>query len=180
VEVPELYLSAAADVRSSSALSLHGGRRIVVLGPDLFAGLSGDLAQRLDAFSFVLGHELGRLELGHAGYVQDVLFGYLKRVPLLRAPLMFVQARSRDRYGAFLAPDGVRGLLLQVVGGAALRAVDVTDFLDHVMSRHHSTWGRLGALGPHGPPLERRVRALYRAGFFDLERDRARFAAAKA
>jgi hypothetical protein len=53
VEPPELYVSTVQRVGISSSISLLGGRRIVVLGPQLFAGLAR-IRDRADVLEFVL------------------------------------------------------------------------------------------------------------------------------
>ncbi len=128
---------------------------------------------RSDAIAFMLGYELGRLRLGHASWWQDVYLGYLIRIPVLRLPLLTVETLSRDRHAALLAPDGIRGLILQASGGELLRYVSVGAYVRQVMEGA-SRWSRLAALARHGPHVSSRVRALYRAGFFHLDRDLAR------
>jgi len=170
--VPELYVSAGATSELSNAMSFHGEMQAIVLGADLFAGL-GRIEDRTDAIAFVLGHELGRIRLGHASWWQELFLGYLKRIPVLRLPLLRVQTFSRDRCGALLAPEGIRGLVLQAVGGDLLDDTNVAAYVHQAMEGP-SRWSRLGSLGRAGPHVSSRVRALYHAGFFQLEPDLAR------
>ncbi len=172
VEPPELYVSTLERVGISSALALiWGRRRVIVLGQNLFNGVDR-IRDRTDVLEFVLGHELGRLALGHAGWREEVLLGYLKRIPVLRMPLLTVQTASRDRFAATLSPGGIRGLVLIAVGGELLDHVDTAAFVRQVMRDDTpERWAWVGKLGRDGPHLAERVRALYRAGFLDLERD---------
>jgi hypothetical protein len=170
--VPELYVSTEATSELSNAMSFHGAPQAIVLGARLFDGL-GRIEDRRDVIAFVLGHELGRLRLGHASWWQDLFLAYLKRIPVLRLPLLTVQTFSRDRLGALLAPEGIRGLLLQAAGGDLLDHMNVATYLRQVMAGP-SAWSRLGNLGRSAPHVSSRVRALYHAGFFQLERDLAR------
>jgi hypothetical protein len=170
--VPELYVSTGATSELSYAMSFVGAKAAIVLGADLFAGL-GRIEDRSDAIAFVLGHELGRLRLGHASWWQELFLGYLKRIPVLRLPLLTVETFSRDRFGALLAPDGIRGLVLQAVGGDLLDDTNVAAYVHQAMEGP-SRWSRLASLGRSGPHVSSRVRALYRAGFFQLEADLAR------
>jgi hypothetical protein len=173
VDPPELYASTLEGVGPSTALRMLGGRRIIVLGPDLFTGLKR-IEDRADALEFILGHELGRLELGHASWWEDIVLSYLKRIPILRAPLLTVQAASRDRFAATLSPNGLRGLVLLAVGGDLLDHVDAPTFVRQVMREDTPlAWAWMGQLGRERPHIAWRVRELYRAGFLHLERNLA-------
>jgi hypothetical protein len=173
VDPPELYVSTLESVGLSAALDLAGKPPVIVLGSDLFAGLER-IQERADVLDFVLGHELGRLALGHAGWWEALVLGYLKRIPLLRAPLLTVQTASRDRFAATLSPKGIRGLVLVAAGGDLLGHVDTAAFVRQVMRDDTpAAWAWLGRLRRDGPHLAQRVRELYRSGFLDLERDLA-------
>ncbi len=173
MDPPELYASTLESVGLSTALRLPKGRWIIALGPDLFEGMER-LQDRADVLGFVLGHELGRLALGHASWWEDLVLGYLKRVPVLRAPLLSVQTASRDRFAARLSPEGIRGLVIVEVGGSLLDRVDVATFLRQVMRADTPRrWAWVGKLWRDGPHVSERIRELYRTGFLDLERDLA-------
>jgi len=170
---PELFVSKGATPSElSNAMAFVDGRQAIVLGADIFEGLER-IEDRADAIAFVLGYELGRLRLGHASWWQDVYLGYLKRIPVLRLPLLTVQTLSRDRHAALLVPDGIRGLVLQASGGDLLDHVSVAAYVRQAMEGP-SPWSRLAAVGRTGPHVSSRVRTLYRSGFFQLERDLAR------
>jgi hypothetical protein len=170
IEPPELYASAVEHVGISTSLAI-GRRRVVVLGPELFAGLEA-IRERRDVFEFVLAYELGRLELGHATWWDALLLGYLKRIPVLRMPLLRVQTASRDRFAATLAPAAtLRGLALVAVGGDLLDHVDTRAFVRDVLRDDTPRWSIwLGGVGRDAPHLALRVRELHRSGFLDLER----------
>lgn len=170
VELPELYASTLESVGLSTAMEVARGRGIIVLGPNLFAGLDR-VQDRADALAFVLAHELGRLVLGHATWWSDLVLGYLKRIPVLRLPLLTVQTASRDRFAMTVAPESARGFVLLAVGGDLLEHVDVAGFLRQVVAVDTpAAWKLMGELGRDGPFLLHRVRDLYRNGFLDLER----------
>ena len=172
VAPPVLYVSSLKDVGLSTSLATRGGRRIIVLGPELFAGLR-QIQDRADAFEFVLAYELGRLALGHASWWEDLILGYLKRIPVLRMPLLTVQTASRDRFAATLTPGSIWGLVLFVVGGDLLEHVDPAEFVRRVMRDDTPAgWAWLGRLGRDAPDFRERVRELYRAGFLNLDRER--------
>lgn len=171
MDPPELYVSTDGAVGFSTAMALARGRRVIVLGPSLFSGLNRT-EDRLDVFDFVLAHELGRLALGHAGWWEDLLLGYLTRIPLLRYPLLAVQAASRDRFAATLAASWTRGLAYTAAGGDMIERVDPAAIVRQVMKtavpRH---WAFLAKVGRKTPVFADRFRALYRAGFPVLDRD---------
>ena len=169
VDPPRLYVSTLESAEVSTALALARGRRIIVLGPALFNGLDR-IAERADVLGFVLASELGRLALGHASWWEDLVLGYLKRIPILRAPLLKVQTSSRDRFAATLSPASIRGLALAAVGGDLLSHVDLDAFVRQVVHDPTSPWWAwVGELGRDGPSLARRLRDLQSAGFLDLE-----------
>jgi hypothetical protein len=174
VEPPEVYVSTLPSVGISTALARGRGRRVIVLGKDLFSGLGGKIADRTSVLEFVLAHELGRLALGHASWWEDLLLGYLKRIPVLRMPLLKVQTFSRDRFAATLAPRGIRALVLLAAGGDLLKHVDLRAYLREILrDETPPLWTWVGQLGRDEPHLSHRVHELYRSGFFDLERDLA-------
>ena len=171
VDPPELYASTLKRVELSTALQFTRGRQIIVLGPGLFAGLKR-IHDRADVLAFVLASELGRLALGHANWWMDLVLGYLKRIPLLRAPLLTVQTASRDRFAATLSPEGIRALVLAAVGGDLLDHVDTAKFIRQALRADTPPfWAWVGKLGLDGPPIAQRVRSLHRAGFLRGQRD---------
>ena len=64
-----------------------------------------------DAIAFNIGREVGRIRLKHTEWWDELLISYIVRIPVLRTPLMHLRAYSADRYGAFLEPGGIRGLI---------------------------------------------------------------------
>jgi Zn-dependent protease with chaperone function len=165
-QVPELYISGNVGPEVAKAATLVGGRQVIVLGANVFQGLDRG-ENRDDVYGFILGHEMGRLQLGHATWWQELFLGYLKRIPVLRLPLLTVQALARDRIAAMLAPDGIRGLMMQVSGGDLLEEVSVNGFVRDAMAGPYP-WSRLATFGRTGPHIAVRVRALYNQGYFKL------------
>jgi hypothetical protein len=167
VDPPELFASTLASVGLSTALRLGHDRRIVVLGPNLFAGLDS-FDDRADVLEFVLAYELGRIELGHADWWMDFVFGYLKRIPVVRAPLLNVEIASRDRFAATLAPRSIRGLLFMAAGGDLLAHVDPMLFVRQVVSDDTPPrWIWVARMMREDPHVAERLRALHHAGFLD-------------
>jgi hypothetical protein len=172
-QVPELYVSASAGPNELAiSAQLAGGTQAIVINLSLFSGLHS-LAGRRDVFAFILAHELGRLLLGHAVWWEELFLGYLKRIPVLRLPLLTVQTLSRDRVAATLAPDGIRGLVYQAIGGDLIDEVDVPAYVRRVLDGP-TPWSWAASFRRPAPHISLRVRALYRQGLFDLDRDLAR------
>lgn len=172
VAEPALYVSALPSMGLSDAVALgREGPRAIVLGDRLFGGLDR-LAARRDVHAFLIAHELGRIALGHASWWSELLLGYLKRIPILRLPLVRVQTYSRDRFAARLAPDAVRGLVVPACGGEILDHVDVGAFLrDALAPAPRSLAARVAAAMRKEPHVAERLRELHRHGF--LARDAA-------
>jgi hypothetical protein len=171
--MPEVYVSSSVKLKTlSTSMAFLGGARVIVLAGELFTGMI-DIENRLDVYSFIIGYELGRLRLGHAGFWQELFLGYLKRIPVVRLPLLTVQTFSRDRVSAVLAPHGIRGLLFHAGGGDILDQLDVASYVRKVVSGPDRWWW-LASLWRPEPHVSMRVRALYVGGYFKLDRDLAR------
>jgi hypothetical protein len=103
--------------------------------------------------------------LGHASWWEDLLLGYLKRIPILRLPLISVQTASRDRFAATLSPTSIRGLVLLAAGGDLLEHVDAAEFVQQVVrDPTPARWAWVGKAERGGPHLAARIRALSSAG----------------
>lgn len=170
VAVPRLYLSTLPGVGVSNALARgRGGRRaLIALGDQLFDGV-GDVAARADVLAFFIGHELGRIVLGHASWWSDLLLGYLKRMPGLGLPLIRVQTYSRDRVAALLAPESVRALAMLASGGEIFDSINARAFLQAAVASSFPVSARLPAILRKQPHLAERVHELYRSGFLTLD-----------
>jgi hypothetical protein len=127
-----------------------------------------------DAMAFILGRELGRIRLGYTRLRTEMLLTYVLRIPYLNIPITRVRTYSCDRYGAFLAPNGVRGLIIAASGRRLLQNVNVEDYIKQAAARD-DFWSRLASNLSPKPPVLHRLKALYNAGLLDLEQDLARF-----
>jgi hypothetical protein len=127
--------------------------------------LNRELAESREVVAFLLGRELGTLRLGHTRWWHEALIAYVVRIPILRRPLRRVRAFSRDRYAAFLAPEGLRGLLVVASGGSQLPNINISAWLEQVQE-YEGFWARLSAKLREAPHVADRVRALYAAGLF--------------
>ncbi len=174
VDPPELYTCTSRSVGVATSIALGRGRCLIVLGRDLFSGMKS-IRDRADVFRFVLAHELGRLVLGHATWWEEGVLGYMKRIPLLRIPLLTVQTASRDRFAATLCPEAIRGLAFLATGGKLVYYADVATFVRQVMRDDTpSFWAWVGRLSSGDPHVAERIRHLYRHGFLDVDDDLAR------
>lgn len=166
-DVPELYLSGTAE--RCEAFS-GGGHDYIVLGGPILEVPAGDA--RRDALAFALGAALGAIRLGHTRWVEEALLTYTVRAPVVRAPLLAVRTFSRDRYGALLAPEGLRGLLLSASGGNVLPEVDLDAYVRQVREfRGGLVW--MATLWRDAPHISARVRALLDAGLLTRPVDRS-------
>jgi hypothetical protein len=157
--VPELYVSeSAVDAAAESHSAWHVD--YVVLD-DRY--LQADLAAVRDVYRFFLARELGRIHLGHTAWLDDILLAYVIRVPFLRNPLMHARTYSHDRYAAYLAPDSIRGLVIQAAGRRVLGRVDVDAFV-HQALEVRGWWARAASMMTGLPRVAYRIQQLERAG----------------
>lgn len=157
---PRLYLEDGFKDDARAFSSWDGD--YIVLGTRY---LEGKIAESHDVIAFLLGRELGTLQLGHTRWWNEALIAYVVRIPILRRPLRRVRAFSRDRYAAFLAPEGLRGLLVVAAGLRQLPNIDIRAWLEQV-HEYEGFWAWLSAKLEEAPPVADRVRALYAAGLF--------------
>jgi hypothetical protein len=158
--VPDLYLADPAIHGPAEAFSAWH-RDYIVLTSQF---IDSKPERTIDVISYALGCELGRIRLGHTKWWYEMLLSYIVRVPYISNPIRQVQILSRDRYGAFLAPDGVlRGLIIQASGRRILDQVDGQEVLQRAM-RPGGFWFRLADLSRKTPHLAYRIRALTQAG----------------
>lgn len=162
VDVPELFL--AGGLERCHAFSAWGRDYIVVGGPLLEVP---DPGVRRDGLAFALGAALGSIRLGHTRWWDDVLLAYVERVPFLGAPLAAVRTFSCDRYGAFLAPEGLVGLVVEASGGDMLPEVALDAY---VREASHfdvaNPWVWVAAVWRSRPHVSGRIRRLLNAGLF--------------
>jgi hypothetical protein len=160
--VPELFL--ARGLERCHALSAWGRDYIVVGGPLLEVP---DPGVRRDGLAFALGAALGSIRLGHTQWWDDVLLAYVERVPILGAPLAAVRTFSCDRYGAFLAPEGFVGLVVEASGGDMLPEVALDVYAREASHFDLANpWVWVAAVWRSRPHVSGRLRRLLNAGLF--------------
>jgi hypothetical protein len=87
------------------------------------------------------------------------------KIPYVRNVLLHLRTFSNDRYGAFLAPEGLPGLVALAAGRRMLHRVNVSDFIRQARE-FEGGWTRLSELLEARPHILSRVTALYEAGLF--------------
>jgi hypothetical protein len=175
--IPELYLLRGGE-GVAVAYSTFGERSCIVLDADLL--FSEEWKENVDCIAFATGEALGSLSLGHTRWWVNMMTAYAIGIPALRGPLITARMYSRDRCAAFVAREGVRGLLIRATAKDLLAQVDVAAFIRDSLTPRKGFWYRVSsAVRPH-PRLHERVRLLYESGFFDLEHDLARWGEGRA
>jgi hypothetical protein len=161
---PELYVSDMNTTKPARAYRSWKCDYIVLSSKFL----QPDLQPMLPVFAFWLGREIGRLRLGHASWTTEFLLAYVDKIPHLSNPLRRVFTYSEDRYGAFLAPEGLPGLIGVVSGRLMLPEVNAPDYLKQV-KLFGGAWARLAELTEAEPTISARIRALLDAGLLKTE-----------
>ena len=160
---PELYLSEVAldvDAEAFSAFRCD----YVVISPHF---LERRPKKSRSVISFMLGRELGRIRLGYTGLRHELGFFYVKRIPVLKTFLAHAKTYVADRYGAWLEPEGLEGLMVVASGRRQLKNVAWEEFVRQV-EEEPDLWTRAAnALSPT-PALAFRARRLLRAGLLVL------------
>jgi hypothetical protein len=168
-EIPDLYVG-RVEGALATVFSAHGRRHCIVLdGDKLF---DKHWKRGMDWISFILAREVAAIRLGHTHWWVELVTSYAGRVPGVRSPLLIAWARSQDRCAAYVVPEGVRGLVVEVTGKDLIWDFDVIGFVTQPVPS--GFWAWLATVRRRRPSIVARAQALYQAGLFDLERDRAR------
>jgi hypothetical protein len=156
--LPELYVS---DMNMTQPARAYGSWKCdYILLSTKF--LQPNLQPMLPVFAFWLGREIGRLRLEHASWPTEFLLAYVAKIPYLPNPLHRVFCYSEDRYGAFLAPEGLPGLIGVASGRLMLPEVNARDYLKQVRL-YGGVWARLAGLTEAEPTISDRIKALFDA-----------------
>jgi hypothetical protein len=161
---PDLFLTEDAIDEVSNAYSSWRSNYVVLRSKFL----ESDLAEVRDVYEFFLAREIGRVRLGHTQWWDELLLSYVVQIPYLRNPLAHVRTYSHDRYALALAPDSVRGLVVQAAGRHMLKRMSVAEYLRQAIT-FGGFWVRVASLTRRSPHVALRVRRLYEAGLLDLD-----------
>jgi uncharacterized membrane protein YoaK (UPF0700 family) len=162
-DVPEIYLTVGT-IRPFSEAFSSWHENFIVLHQII---LDIDYRKSLDIVAFAIGHELGAIRLNHTAWWNDMLLTYVSTIKWLINPLKRARVYSRDRYGAYLAPTGFRGLLIYAVGRRLMNDMNIKDYLNQA-NQYGGFWAELTILTQRKPSVLHRLRELQSAGF-DLE-----------
>ncbi|MBV8222392.1 MAG: hypothetical protein JO293_03460, partial [Candidatus Eremiobacteraeota bacterium] len=157
---PELFITDATIKPYSQAYS-SWRENYIILHQNIF---DADYRKNLDVDSFMLGHELGAIRLGHTAVNNEILLTYISAIKWLANPLERVRVFSRDRYGAHLAPKGFRGLLIFATGRRLMDDVNIEAYLEE-MRRYGSIWSFVNTFVEPRPQVLLRMQQLRAAGF---------------
>ena len=162
--LPELYFS---DMRMKKPAQAYKSWKCdyIVLSSKF---LQPNLQPMLPVFAFWLGCAIGCLRLKHVSWPTELMLTYVDKLPHLSNPLRRLFSYSEDRYGAFLAPEGLPGLIAVASGRLMLPQVDTADYLKQVRA-YGGIWAGLAMLIEPEPTVARRIRALFEAGLLKTE-----------
>ena len=161
-DVPALYLTEDGIDEASVAYATWRGQFIVIRSKYLEVPVE----KVRDLYEFAIGRELGRIRLGHTRWWDELLVVYILKIPLLRNPLLHARTYEQDRYGAYLAPGSIRGLVMLASGRHVIHGVDVPAFVQQSRVAM-GFWPWLANLTRRQPHVTYRVRALLDAGLYD-------------
>jgi hypothetical protein len=130
--------------------------------------LQPNLQPMLPVFAFWLGCAIGCLRLKHVSWPTEFMLTYVDKIPHLSNPLRRLFTYSEDRYGAFLAPEGLPGLIAAASGRLMLPQVNTADYLKQVRA-YGGVWAGLAMVMEPEPTIARRTRALLAAGLLNTE-----------
>ena len=161
-DVPALYVSDSG-IDGASAAYGASGRHFIVIRP---VYLVVPLEQVREVYEFAIARELGRIRLGHTRWWDELLVVYVQKIPFLRNPLLHARTYEHDRYGAYLAPNAIGGLIVSASGRQLLHSVDIPEYLRQAEAAK-GFWAWLANLTRRDPHVAYRVRALLEAGLYD-------------
>jgi len=159
-EIPELFLTAST-IQPFSQTYSSWRENYIVLHQILF---DTDYKKTLDVVAFTLGHELGAIRLNHTAVWNEMLLTYVSAIKWLKNPLSRIRVFSRDRYGAYLAPTGFRGLLIYAAGRRMMNYVNIEEYLEQ-SRRYGGIWSGLNTFAEPLPQVLIRIQQLRAAGF---------------
>jgi Zn-dependent protease with chaperone function len=137
----------------------------VVLANELFVNLQN---RNRDGLRFILGHELGHIRLHHVSLWYQLAVAYSQMIPLLGPALSRLREYSCDCHGAWLSPQGARGLVLLASGRYTETEVDLDQLVEHGR-RLRGFWVGLAQLPRSHPFTVRRLERLYGMGLFHAD-----------
>lgn len=170
-DVPELYISERAISDFSMACSAWR-HDFIVLNTVL---LDPNIEDRLPVIGFAIGRELGALRLGYTKWWNELLLCYVNILPFFNKLISRLRTYSCDRYGAFLTPDGLSGLIVLSAGPFMLKHVNVKEYVKRVQE-YGGIWEKMSEGKNKTPHISNRIKALFDAGLFQMDQISLRLA----
>jgi hypothetical protein len=159
-KLPELFLTSGSIQPYSHTFSSWRENYIVL--HQIIFDINDE--KTMDVISFILGHELGAIRLNQTAVWNEMLLTYISSMKWLRNPLERVRTYSRDRYGATLAPNGFRGLLINAIGRRLMDQVNIETYLADE-ERYGGIWPLVNVFVDPRPQVLTRIRKLHDAGY---------------
>ena len=163
-QVPELFLTDKAVSPPSQAFSTWN-RDCIALNARF---IERKPEKSRDVLSFMLGREIGRIRLGHTKPLYEVMLVYMSKIPYLRNPLTQVETLSLDRYGAYLEPNAIPGLMILACGRRLVGLIRVSAYLENV-DTYRGFWPMVSNLYRPEPHISFRIRELRKAGLLQFD-----------
>jgi Zn-dependent protease with chaperone function len=152
---PEIYLvngNGALNAFASSSV----GRDYIVISNELFANLYDN---NRDGLSFIIGHELGHIKRNHTKIWYQISILFFSVLPVISYCLSRAREYTSDRHGAWLAPDGVDGLVMLACGRYAYQYANVNEVLNQER-QFRGVWAELVTIFQSHPLTIRRIKTL--------------------
>jgi len=162
---PEIYLvngNGALNAFASSSV----GRDYVVISNELFANLYNNNREGL---AFIIGHELGHIKRNHTKIWYQLSILFFSMLPVISFCLSRAREYTSDRHGAWLAPDGVDGLVMLACGRYAYQYANVSEVLNQER-QVRGFWAALATIFQSHPLTIRRIKTLVELGLMSPDR----------
>lgn len=162
---PEIYLANGNGTLNAFATS-SVGRDYVVISNELFANLYNNNRQGL---AFIIGHELGHIRRNHTKIWYQFSILFFSVLPILSYCLSRAREYTSDRHGAWLAPDGIEGLVMLASGRYVYQQVNLAEILNQER-QFRGIWAALASMLQSHPLTIRRIKTLVDLGLLSPNR----------
>jgi hypothetical protein len=164
-KVPDLYLGDRVIRAPAQAFSTFRTDFIVV--NPRYIERKPEKSKRV--LSFALGREIGRMRLRHTTWWYEMVVAYVINIPYLKNPMTQVQTLSHDRYGAYLEPKPLPGLIILASGRRLLKEIATDDFVRDARE-YGGFWALVSNFAQPSPHISYRIKELMKAGLIDPAR----------